>query len=187
MNDKEVISELTKKLGSVSSHFTSELGKLRTGRAHPSMIDGVKAEVYESQMPLNQLATITTPEAQLIQISPFDPNNIDAITSAIRADQMLGFNPVDDGHVIRIQVPPLTEERRHLIVKQLGEKQEEANIGLRKARHEAMNVVDKAKKAKEIGEDGAKRLQKQVDEAVNKAKTEIEQTAKSKESEIMKV
>jgi len=187
MNDNEVFSELTKKLASVSSHFSAELGKLRTGRAHPSMVDDVKAEAYETLMPLKQLATITTPEAQLIQISPFDPGNIGAITSAIRADQMLGFNPVDDGHVVRIQVPPLTEERRKLIVKQLGEKQEEANIGLRKARHEAMNAVDKAKKAKEVSEDEAKRLQKRVDEAVNKTKLDIEQTAKSKESEIMKV
>ena len=151
------------------------------------MVDGIKAEAYETQMPLNQLATVTTPEAQLIQISPFDPNNIGAITSAIRADKMLGFNPVDDGHVVRIQVPPLTEERRLLIVKQLGEKQEEANIGLRKARHEAMNVVDKAKKAKEIGENDTKRMQKRVDEAVNKTKQDIEQTTKVKEAEIMKV
>jgi len=187
MNDKEVIAELNTKLSVVKARFSEELGKLRTGRAHPSMMDGIKAEVYETQMPLNQLATITTPEAQLIQISPFDPTNIQAITSAIRADQMLGFNPVDDGNVVRIQVPPLTEERRKMIVKQLGEKQEEANIGLRKARHDAMGTVDSAKKAKEISEDVAKRLQKQVDEAINKAKSEIEETSKSKESEIMKV
>jgi len=139
------------------------------------------------KMPLNQLATISTPEPQLIQISPFDPNNIQAIASAIRADQMLGFNPVDDGNVVRIQVPPLTEERRKMIVKQLGEKQEDANIGLRKARHDAMGTVDSAKKAKDISEDDAKRLQKQIDEAINKAKSEIEETAKTKESEIMKV
>lgn len=187
MNDKEVISELGKKLTQVLGHFSNELSKLRTGRAHPSMIEGVKAEVYESQMPLNQLATITTPEPQLIQVSPFDPTNIEAIASAIRADQMLGFNPVDDGHVIRIQVPPLTEERRLLIVKQLGEKQEEANISLRKARHDAMGTVDKAKKAKDISEDDAKRTQKQIDEAVNKTKSDIEQAAKAKETEIMKI
>jgi len=185
MDDKQVVSELTKKLRSVVERFSSELGKLRTGRAHPSMVDGVKAIAYDTEMPLNQLATITTPEPQLIQISPFDPTNIDAITTAIRADEMLGFNPVDDGHVVRIQVPPLTEERRMLIVKQLGEKQEEANIGLRKARHDAMSVVDSAKKSKDISEDDAKRVQKQVDNAVNETKSKIEKTADSKKEEIL--
>ena len=185
--DKEVIAELEMNLEMAKEHFGSELKKLRTGRAHPSMVDGVTAEVYESQMPLNQLATISTPEAQLIQISPFDVNNIEAICSAIRADQALGFNPVDDGRLIRIQIPPLTEERRIQIVKQLGQKQEEANITIRKARQDAMNTIDKAKKAKEIGEDEAVRMHKQVEESVNACKDSIGETSKTKESEIMKV
>jgi len=187
MNDKEVIAELGDKLSGVEKRFSDELSKLRTGRAHPSMVEDVKVHVYETDMPMNQVATVTTPEAQLIQISPFDPNNIEAITTAIRADQMLGLNPVDDGHVIRIQIPPLTEERRKMIVKQLGEKQEEAMIGLRKARHDAMGAIDRAKKDKDISEDDAKRLQKQVDDAMNSAKSSVEATAKAKEADIMKV
>lgn len=185
--DKEVIAELEMNLEMAQEHFKGELSKLRTGRAHPSMVEDVTAEVYESQMPLKQLATITTPEPQLIQISPFDQNNITAISSAIRADQALGLNPADDGNIIRIQIPPLTEERRMLIVKQLGQKHEEANISIRKARQDAMSTIDKAKKAKEIGEDDADRLKKQAEDAVNACKADIESTAKNKEQEIMKV
>lgn len=185
--DKEVIELLKLNLEQAKERFGNELKKLRTGRAHPSMVDGVKVEVYESMMPLNQVATISTPEPQLIQISPFDPSNITAIASAIRADQALGLNPADDGRLIRIQVPALTEERRLLIVKQLGQKQEEANIGVRKARQDAMSTVDKAKKSKEIGEDDADRMKKQIEDAVNTCKADVESTAKAKEADIMKV
>lgn len=185
--DKEVIADLKDKCKLSEAHFEQEVGKLRTGRAHPSMVDEVSAEAYGAAMPLKQLATITTPEAQLIQISPFDPSTINAIATAIRNNQSLGFNPVDDGRVIRIQVPPLTTERRQQIVKQLGEKLEEAHIGLRKARHEAMDAIAAAKKNKTVGEDEAKRLQKEVDEQINAAKATVESRAKSKETEIMTV
>ena len=187
MNDKDVLTQLQQDLSKAQTHFEEECKKLRTGRAHPSMVEDVIAEAYGTPMPLKQLATITTPEAQLIQISPFDPSNIGAITQAIRANESLGFNPVDDGRIVRIQVPALTEERRLQIVKQLGEKQEEAFIGMRKARHEAMDVISKAKKDKTVGEDDAKRIEKQVDDTVNATKASIESAAKAKEQEILKV
>ncbi len=187
MNDKDIMTQLASDVSKVQNHFEEELKKLRTGRAHPSMVEGVMAEAYGTPMPLVQLATITTPEPQLIQISPFDPSNIAAITQAIRANESLGFNPADDGRVIRIQIPPLTEERRIQIVKQLGEKKEEAFVSLRKSRHEAMDVVDKAKKDKTIGEDDAKRQQKDIDDAINAAKNTLEAIAKSKEQDILKV
>ena len=182
-----VLSQLKSDATKVQTHFEEEIKKLRTGRAHPSMVEDVVAEAYGTPMPLKQLATITTPEAQLIQISPFDPSTIASITQAIRANEALGFNPVDDGRIVRIQVPALTEERRVQIAKQLGEKQEEAFIGLRKARHEALDTVSKAQKDKEIGEDDAKRIEKQIDDAINSAKSSIEATSKAKEQEILKV
>lgn len=185
--DKEVIEQLKLDLDMTQEHFADELKKLRTGRAHPSMVEDVQAEVYESKMPLKQLATITTPEPQLIQISPFDANNIPEIAQAIRANETLGLNPVDDGRLIRIQIPALTEERRLQIVKQLGQKQEEANISIRKARQDAMSTVDKAKKAKEVGEDDADRTKKQIEDAVNETKRAIDETTKGKETDIMKV
>jgi ribosome recycling factor len=187
MNDKEVTVELKSKLDAAQDHFTSELKKLRTGRAHPSMVEDVMVEAYGVMTPLLQLATITTPEPQLIQISPFDPSTVAAISTSIRNNQSLGFNPVDDGRLVRIQVPALTTERRQLIVKQLGEKLEEAHIGIRKARHDAMDTVDKAKKAKEIGEDDAKRLQNEIDTLVNSAKSSVESASSVKEQEIMTV
>lgn len=187
MNDKEVIEQLTMDLELAKDHFDGELKKLRTGRAHPSMVEDLIAEAYGTPMALKALATITTPEPQQILISPFDPTNIQAIVTAIRAQEAMGFNPVDDGRIIRIQIPSLTEERRLQIVKQLGAKQEDAFISMRKARHEAIDVVDKAKKDKTIGEDDATRLQKQVDELINKCKADIEATSKAKEAELLKV
>jgi len=187
VNDADVMNFLKSELAKVETHFNEEIKKLRTGRAHPSMVEDVTAEAYGTSMQLKQLATITTPEPQLIQIAPFDPATISSIAQAIRQNQMLGFNPVDDGRVIRVQIPPLTTERRAQIVKQLNEKMEEAHIGIRKARHDAMDVVSHAKKEKTLGEDDAKRQQKQIDERVNNAKQAIERAAAQKEQEIMTV
>lgn len=185
--DKEVTQELQENLKAVSEHFALELTKLRTGRAHPSMVEDLMVEAYGVKTPLKQLSTVSTPEAQLIQISPFDPSTMQDIVSSIRNNPTLGLNPTDDGRVVRIQIPTLTEERRMLIVKQLGEKLEDSNIGLRKARHDAMSTVDKAKKEKTIGEDEAKRLQNQIDEIINKTKSELDSLAKDKEKDILSV
>jgi ribosome recycling factor len=151
------------------------------------MLDGVMVEAYGTSMPLIQVGTIMVPEAQLIQITPFDPNNLQAIAEAIRNNSNLGLNPADDGRVVRIPVPPLNEERRRELAKQVGQKQEEAMISLRNIRHEALDSIDKAKKGKDVGEDEAKRLSNQVEEAMNKARGNIETTGKAKEAEIMKV
>jgi ribosome recycling factor len=151
------------------------------------MLDGVTVEAYGTSIPLIQAATITAPEAQLIQITPFDPNNLQAIAEAIRNNQSLGLNPADDGRVVRVPIPPLSEERRRELAKQVGQKQEEAMINLRNVRHEAMDAIDKAKKDKQLGEDDAKRLSNQVEEAMNKARAEVESTAKAKEQEILTV
>jgi ribosome recycling factor len=187
MNPNQVVSDAQTKMQSAVSHFQDELKKLRTGRATASMLDTVMVEAYGTQMPLNQTATVSTPEPQLLQISPFDPNNIQSIANAIRNNPTLGMNPTDDGRVIRIPVPPLTEDRRREIVKQLGGKQEETMVAMRNIRHDALDAISKAKKDKEIGEDDAKRLEKQVDEAMNKARSDAEAAAKVKENEIMTV
>lgn len=144
-------------------------------------------EAYGVQTPLNQVATVTAPEAQLIQISPFDPSNLQAIVSAIRDNQSLGLNPSDDGRLVRVPIPPLTEERRRDLAKQVGQKQEDCMVRLRSVRHEALDIVKEAKKDKDIGEDDAKQLEKQVDEAMNKVKAEVEAAAKAKEADIMTV
>jgi ribosome recycling factor len=187
MNPNTVIDQAKKSMQAAAEHFEAQLKKLRTGRASASMLDGVTAEAYGQPMPLNQLATVTAPEAQLIQITPFDPNNLQAIAAAIRNDPSLGMNPTDDGRVVRVPVPPLTEERRKQIVRQVSEKVEEAMVRLRGARHEALKAADAAKKDKQIGEDEAKRIEKQVDEVMNAQRSAIDQLAKAKETEIMTV
>ena len=185
MNPSQIPNDAANKFNAALEHFKTDLTKLRTGRASASMLDGVMVEAYGTPMPLNQVATVTAPEAQLIQISPFDPSNIQAIATAIRNNQSLGLNPSDDGRVVRVPVPPLTEERRREISKQVGQKQEDCMVTLRNVRHDAMDAIDKAKKDKEIGEDDAKRLEKQVDDAMNSTRDAAAAAAKAKEIEIM--
>lgn len=187
MNPNQVISEAENKLKKAYEHFEDELKKIRTGRAHPGMLDGVTVEVYGTQMPLNQVGNITAPEATLLQITPFDPNNIQAIVSAIRDNPSLGLNPSDDGRVVRVPIPPLNEERRREIVKTLSQKVEDCAIAMRGVRHEAIDSVNQAKKDKEIGEDDAKRLTIQIEDLMSKQKQQVDQAAKTKEQEIMTV
>ena len=187
MNPQDTIKQAQDKLSAQLAHFNDELKKLRTGRAHPSMLDGIMVTAYGTPMPLNQVATVTTPEAQLIQISPFDPSNIQAIASAIRDNPSLGLNPSDNGHVVRVPIPALTTERRTAIVKQLGEKIEDTMIAMRGIRHDALAKIDQAKKDKLVGEDDAKRYVKQIDDAMAKTKSDVDASAKVKEAEIMKV
>ena len=185
MDANQVVSDAKTKFDQAVGRFKDNLKTLRTGRANAAMLDGVMVEAYESQMPLNQVATIAVPEATLIQLTPFDPNNLGAIAEAIRNNPSLGLNPTDDGRVIRVPIPPLTEERRKELAKQVGAKQEECMISLRNVRHEAMDTINGAKKDKDISEDEAKRLGSQVDEAMNKTRGEAETAAKAKESEIL--
>jgi ribosome recycling factor len=187
MNPNTILSDADKKFAAAAERLRDELKKLRTGRASAAMLDGIMVSAYGTAMPLNQVATVTAPEAQLIQISPFDPSNIQAISNAIRENQALGLNPMDDGRVVRVPIPPLNEERRRDIVKIVGGKQEDAMIGLRSVRHDAMDAIAKLKKDKEIGEDDAKRFEKQIDDSLAKTKTEIESLAKAKEQEIMTI
>lgn len=181
------ISVVTDKCKTVVSHFEDELKKIRTARANPAMLDGVMVEAYGSPTPLIQVATISAPEAQLLQLTPFDPNTLQAIAQAIRDNQGLGLNPTDDGRVIRIPIPPLNEERRREIAKQLSAKAEESMIRLRNVRHEAREDAEKQKKAKEMSQDDFNRFEKQVDELMADYKAKIEALAKTKETEIMTV
>jgi len=167
------------------SHFEDELRKVRTGRAHPNMLDSIQVEAYGQRMPLNQVANVTAPEAQLLTLTPFDPANIQAISAAIRLDQALGLNPSDDGRVVRVPIPPLTEERRKLLVKQTGEKVEEARIALRNVRQDAFKEFKRAKDAKEMSEDDLKRAEKAIDDSVSTLNAQIDAIFKDKEKEIL--
>lgn len=175
------------KMEAALEHFESELRKVQTGRAQSSMLDGVKVEVYGTVVPLNQAANVTAPEPQLLQITPFDPTSLPAIAAAIRNDQSLGLNPSDDGRVVRVPVPALTEERRRQLVKQVGEKVEEARIGLRAARQDALQDAKKQKEAKALTEDDVKAVEKAIDRLVADYQEKIDAAFKAKEQDILKV
>ena len=187
MSPDQVVAQAKDKFTGAVAHYHEQMKTIRTGRAHASMLDSVMVVVYGVPTPLRHVANVTAPEPQMLQITPFDPGNLQQIVSAIRDNQNLGMNPSDDGRVVRVPVPPLNEERRREIVKQLGNKQEDAMIALRNVRHEAMEAFDNAKKDKTIGEDDAKRYSGLVEDAMQKARTEIEEATKAKEVEIMKV
>ena len=151
------------KMSAALEHFENELGKVRTGRAHPDMLGSVMVEAYGAKMPLNQVANVTAPEPQLLQISPFDPSNIKSISDAIRSGEM-GFNPSDDGRLIRVPIPPLTEERRREMVKQLGDKVEDCRIAMRTIRQDALREAKRMKDAKELSEEDLKQIERGVDD-----------------------
>lgn len=168
-------------------HFEEELKKVRTGRAHPAMLDGVTVEAYGQQMPLNQTANITAPEPQMLLVTPFDPSNLQNIVESIRKDQSLGFNPSDDGRVVRVPVPPLTEERRRQLVKQTGEKVEEARIALRNIRQDGLKEAKRKKDAKELSEDDLKRVEKEFDKLMSDYQVKIDEAFKAKEKDILTI
>lgn len=172
------------KMEAVLERFQNEMKKVRTGRAHPDMISGVKVESYGQFMPLNQVANITAADATLLVVTPFDPANIQAIAAAIRADQGLGLNPTDDGRVVRVPIPALTEERRKEIVKTASGKVEEAKVAVRKIRDEARKAV---KADESLSEDVKKRAEKEIDELTKEFTDKIDTEFKAKSEEIMKI
>lgn len=178
------VAEDRKKMEAVIERFKNEMKKVRTGRAHPDMLSGVKVEVYGQYMPLNQVANITAADATLLVITPFDPSNIQAIASAIRADQSLGLNPADDGRIIRVPIPALTEERRKEIVKNASAKVEEAKVAIRNAREDARKAI---KNTEDMSEDIKKRAEKEIDDLTKEFNDKIEAEFKAKSEEIMKL
>lgn len=176
-------SEYRKAMEAAVQRFNDEMKKVRTGRAHPDMLANIKVEVYEQFSPLNQVANITAVDATLLQITPFDPSTIQAIAGAVRADSTLGLNPSDDGRVVRVPVPPLTEERRKEIVKTASSKVEDAKVAIRNVREDAR----KALKAAELPEDIAKRAEKDIDELTKSFTEKIDAAFKEKSAEIMKI
>ena len=168
----------------VVQRFNDEMKKVRTGRAHPDMLASIKVEAYGQFMPLNQVANVTAADATLLVITPFDPSTIQAIATAIRADQSLGLNPADDGRVVRVPIPALTEERRKEIVKNASAKVEQAKVALRNVREDARKGL---KAAEELGEDVKKRAEKEIDDLTKEFTDKIEAAFKAKSEEIMKL
>ena len=178
------VAEDRKKMDEVIQRFKDEMKKVRTGRAHPDMLSGIKVEAYGQFMPLNQVANVTAADATLLVITPFDPSTIQAIASAIRADQSLGLNPADDGRVVRVPIPALTEERRKEIVKTASAKVENAKVALRNIREDSRKAV---KIATELSEDVKKRAEKEIDELTKEFNDKVDTEFRAKSEEIMKL
>ena len=166
--------------------FIKELSSLRTGRAHSNMLDLVKVDVYGQKMPINQLGTITTPEARMINIQVWDLNNVTLIDSAIKKSE-LGLNPQIDGQLIRLPVPDLSEERRNEIKKMIKVMGEKCKVSIRNIRREANDELKKLLKNKDISEDEEKKFEKLVQTSTDNHVKKIDEKVESKEKEIMTI
>src|SRR5579872_3055631 len=181
---KTTYTDLKRRMDKAVEDFRNALASARTGRASVHMLDGVKVMAYGSEMPLNQVAQVHAPEAQLLTIQPFDPSILPDIEKSIRTGE-LGFNPQNDGKIIRIPVPPLTEERRKEMVKHLHKVLEDHRTAVRNVRRDGNDHIKKAAKDKKISEDEEKKaldeIQKLTDEEIKK----MEEMCKNKEKEVL--
>ncbi len=166
--------------------FNRELGSLRTGRANANMLDLIKVDVYGQKMPINQLGTITTPEARTINIQVWDLNNVNLIDSSIKKSE-LGLNPQIDGQLIRLPIPDLSEERRNEIKKIIKTMGEKCKISIRNIRREANDELKNLLKKKEISEDDEKKFEKEVQNNTDNHIKIIDEKVSSKEKEIMTI
>jgi len=182
----EIIDQVNDKMESSIDALKRELVKIRTGRASLSLLDGIKVDAYGSQMPLDQVGTLTIPESSMIAIKPWDPQMLPAIEKAILASD-LGLTPANDGNVIRLVIPPLTEERRKELVKQVKKIGEEFKVAIRNVRREANDSLKKLKKDKEISEDDMFRLQDDAQKATDGYIKQVDEIVAGKEKEVMEV
>lgn len=181
-----VMDEVKKKMTATLDHFKQELKNLRTNRANPGMLDGVMVEVYGTQMRIKELANITTPEARLLLISPFDPQTAGPIAKSIEKAN-LNIQPIVDGHSIRINIPPMDEATRKEIVKVGKKKAEEAKVVIRDIRRKSNDQVKKMKEAGELTEDQEKKNEKLIQECTDQFCKEIDLAFTQKEKEILTV
>jgi len=183
---KDILRELEKRMKISTEHFRKDLSKLRTGRANISLFEDIKVDYYGSLTPINQVATLGVPDPTLITVQPWDPSTLDAVDKAIRSAD-LGLNPVNDGKMLKIPIPPLDEERRQEIAKHIKKILEDEKTALRIMRRESKEDIEKLEEENEITEDdkfwGYDKLQEVTDEYIKKT----EEMAASKEKEILEI
>ncbi|MFB1049542.1 ribosome recycling factor [Paraliobacillus sp. JSM ZJ581] len=182
----QVIKEAKEKMSQAVQSFSKQLATVRAGRANPALLNSVFVDYYGAATPLNQLSTISVPEARLLLITPFDKSSISEIEKAIqKAD--LGLSPSSDGNVVRINIPALTEERRKELVKVVGKYAEESKIQIRNIRRDANDQLKKDQKNGDLTEDDLRSFQDDVQKETDKYISEIDSLVKDKEAEIMEV
>lgn len=184
--NEALFSELQKEMDKCVVAFRKELSKLRTGRASTALLEGIMVDYYGTPTQLNQLSTLSAPEPRLLVIQPYDPSAMASIEKAIQKSD-LGLTPNNDGKVIRIPLPALTEERRHDLVKHVKKDAEEFRVSVRNHRREALEKLKEAEKKKEITADDLKHGQERVEKITKEFIEKIDKVLKSKEEEIMEV
>ena len=182
----EVLSELKKANEKARESLQRELSKLRTGRAHAGMLDGIRVDYYGQQTPIAQMATVAVPEPRMITVKPWDRSQMQAVEKAIR-EADLGLNPQVDSEVIRIPIPPLSEERRKDLVKVAKKQGEECKVGIRKARHDALDMLGELKEGGDASEDEVERAKKKAEEIVTEAGQNVDKMVAAKEKEILAI
>jgi ribosome recycling factor len=183
---EETLFDAEEKMDKAVSVARDDLGSIRTGRANPGMFNRINIEYYGSMTPITQLASINVPEARLVVIKPYEANQLKAIEDSIRNSD-LGVNPSNDGSVIRISIPQLTEERRKELVKQAKGKGEDAKVSVRNIRRKAMDELSRIKKDGEAGEDEVARAEKDLDKTTATYTAQIDDLVKHKEGELLEV
>lgn len=182
----EISSDAEEGMKKAVESFKRDLQKIRTGRANTAMLDGIKVDYYGTPTPVNQVATVQVVDARLITVKPWEKNMIPVIDKAIRASD-LGINPVADSELVRLPIPPLTQERRRDLAKSVGKQTEEARVAVRAARRDAMDMIKDAEKEKQISEDERKKGEAKVQELTDKYIASVDDIAKAKEKEIMEL
>ncbi len=183
---EDIYIESDEKMNKVIAAFQREMAGLRAGRANPSLLDRIEVDYYGTQTPLNQLAGISAPEPRLLVIQPWDKNAMSEIEKAILKSD-LGLTPNNDGSVIRLAIPQLTEERRKELVKFVRKKSEESKVSIRNIRRDANESVKNLEKSSEISEDEYRRAQDSIQELTDEKITKIDEVIETKEKEIMEV
>lgn len=185
---EEYLEAMAEDMEAAIAALKRELGKVRTGRASPKLVEGVQVQVvsYGTNMPLNQLATITAPDARLLVVTPWDKTTIADIERAI-VGAGLGLNPSSDGQLVRIPIPPLNEDRRRQLVRQVRKTGEDTKVALRHVRREYNDIFKTAEKDGEVAEDACRKLLQRVQEATDAQVTVVDEIIGSKESEVLEV
>ena len=183
---KQLYADLKRRMDQAVAGFQSNLASTRTGRASAHMLDQIRVDYYGTPTPITQMAQVSTPEAQTILIQPFDPSIVKEIEKAIQASD-LGFNPLSDGKLIRVPVPPMTEERRRDVVKHLNKVLEEHRTGVRNVRRDGNDALKKLAKDKKISEDEEKRAMEEVQKMTDDEIRRMEDLSRRKEAEVMQV
>lgn len=182
----EALFEAEEKMEKAVTVAKDDLGSIRTGRANPGMFSRIAIEYYGAMTPITQLASINVPEARLVVVKPYDASQLGAIETAIRNSD-LGVNPTNDGNLIRISVPQLTEERRKELVKQAKAKGEDAKVSVRNVRRKAMEQLSRIQKDGDAGEDEVGRAEKELDKTTARYVAQIDELFKHKEAELLEV